>query len=208
MDPTAVLTTVVTNFVKLLPFQFLTIHCYEQGVKFRAGSPVYRCFSDSGMRFWYPLLTRARCGVYYPRLIRGQRTGIHFFWNWIESIKVWPTAEMVMETNYQTVTLRDTKELTVSLTVAYKVIDVEKIHVNVNDFVFSLENLCQGSITEVMARYDRKEFMAGIASIKEEIRNVVNEKVEKWGVHVHALEFVNTPAAKNVRLFSNGSMIG
>jgi len=206
MDATGILTTVIANFANLLPFQFTTIECYEQGVRFRAGNPIATCTSDNGWAFWYPCL-KSFGRVKVPWIKKSKKTGIHFFWNWFEDIKSHEISELVMETNYQTVTMADEEELTVSLTIAYTIKDVEKLFINVHDFDSSLENLCQGKITNIMVKYTRTEFMDTIEDITTEILDILNEKVYDWGVNIHDVNFVNTPSAISIRHLSSEGAI-
>lgn len=202
-DPSSILATLIANFTKLLPFQLKIINCYEQGVKFRAGRPLYKCHYDSGLRFYYPWVKLVNEWIPVPVIKRTGRTGIHFHWNLLETIKIWSIAELVMQTNYQTVTLKDNQELTVSLTICYRVDDVEKMFTNVNDFVSSLENLCQGKITQILTQYNRQEFMDDLLEICQEILDELNERVYDWGVEIKDVNFVDTPAVMSIRHFSD-----
>ena len=203
MDPSTFLLTILHNVTSLIPIRVEMVYCFQQGVKFRFGKPINRCGHRTGARFWYPTLRRWK-KIPYPCLRRTQKTGVHVYWAWVEDIEVWSTAELVMETHYQTVTTLDTQDITVSMSISYRIVNAKKTTVNVQDFKNSTENLAQGFLTDIIMQYTRDEFFEKVDEIAEEMVDKMNEKVySDWGAKILAVNFVNTPKTRSLRLFGD-----
>ena len=197
MDPGSILQTLLSNFAKLLPFRWVTVYSYQTGVKFRFGKDIHSVSHRTGIRS--PKL--ACRGRPIPSLVWSRRTGLHFYWAGVEDIFVLNKVEKVMETQFQTVLTRDGKELTMSMSVAYRIPNARKYWTNVEDFAYSLENLCQSYLTNEVNALQYSEVIRDPEQMSEDMRHSLNRKVREWGTHIVSVALVNNSKARAFRLF-------
>lgn len=199
----SVLSTIVpdliSNITYLIPFRMEIIHTYEQGVKFRFGKDINRCNHRTGIRFF-------KFSKRYPWIKRGNKTGVHFYWAFLESIEVMPCKEITRETQYQTVLTKDGKEVSLSLAFTYEIFNVRWCWTRVTQFQDSMENRCQGTITEVISKMNFSEITQNQAKINKKIFDRLNQEVYDWGVKVTDVKLINTAPARSIRLLSNEMM--
>lgn len=194
MDFTNILSTAIANFTKLLPFRFVILHSYEQGVKFRFGHDINRCNHKTGMRIPYIQF------IPYPRLKRTYRTGIHFYWAWIESIEVESIREQVRETYYQTIKSKDKVEATYSVAYAYYIQNVRKYWTTIEDFDESMDNLIQSYLTEFVGKTDYEQLTESPVKFSSKMLKSINQTTLDWGVEVTRCTLVNNSTGRNIRL--------
>lgn len=108
-----------------------------------------------------------------------------------------------METGLQTVTTKDGVEVTVSLSVCYRIPNAKKYWQNVEDFGPSLENISQSYMTMQISKSDYSEIVADPGKVTESMRLELNKMVRNWGAHISLVAFVNTPRARSIRLLGN-----
>lgn len=189
----------LSNFVYLIPIRIEILHTYEQGVKFRFGKDINRCSSKTGMRFF-------KLKKSFPFIKRGDRTGVHFYWAFFESIQVMPCKEVTKETQYQTVMTKDGKDVTISLSVAYEIFNVRWCWTRVTEFVDSMENRCQSTVSEIISKKTLSEITTSQSKINKTILDKLNSEVYDWGVRVNSVKIINASHAKPIRLLSNNSV--
>lgn len=199
MDPGSILQTLLSNFAKLLPFRWMTVYSYQTGVKFRFGKDIHRVSHRTGIRI--PKLCWRGRGI--PSICWTRRTGLHFYWAGAEDIFVLNKVEKVMETQFQTVLTSDGKELTMSMSVSYRIPNARKYWTNVEDFAYSLENLCQSYLTNEINSLQYKEVIQSPEHMTEEMRHALNQKVRDWGTYVVSIALVNNSKARAFRLFGH-----
>lgn len=194
MDFTNILSTLIANFTKLLPIRFAMVHSYEQGVKFRFGNDINRCNHKTGMRLWYPVLFPL------PRLRKTSKTGIHFYWAWIEDIEIESIREQVRETYYQTIKSKDDIEATYSVAYAYHIKNVKKYWVTIEDFDESMDNLIQSYLTEFVGKVQYTTMTKSPVKFSDKMMESINKKTCHWGVKVTRCTLVNNSTGRNIRL--------
>lgn len=204
MDFTSVLSTIIMNFTKLLPFRFVMLYSYQQGVKFRAGGPINRCNHRTGMRFPVPVLHYWEFDngfwIPYPWVRWTRKTGIHFYWAWLEQIMVCSIAEKIIETQYQTVITKDGKEVTYSMACAYHIFNAERYYTRVEEFDFSLENMVQANLTQVMSELTHEEATKTPRILQENMLDAVRKHADEWGVRITRCILVNNTKGRVIRL--------
>ena len=134
----SIIPDLLANIWKLLPFRLAMVHQYEQGVYFRGGKAISVCTSENGMYFPYHKDK-------FP-WVSFERSGIFFYWAWIENIVVMTNVLQVVETQIQTFSTKDAVELTASFSVSYEIKNALSYWTSVQEFDISLENFIQGII--------------------------------------------------------------
>lgn len=200
IDPSSILTTILSNFTKLFPFRVVTIHTYEQGVKFRGGIDINRCSAKTGAKFpWFK--------KQFPFVKWTSKTGVHFHWALIEEIEIVSCVEDVIETEFQTVTTKDGKEMTVSLSVKYQIFNARHYWTRVTNFAASMENICQGVITTQISNSSYQEITTDPESINENVLSALKDEVFPWGVDVLSVKLVNNAKTSSMRIFGESNYI-
>lgn len=191
--------SVLKNLTFFSPIRFTLIYCYEQGVKYRLGNPVGRLNHRTG--FGMPVFSLN------PKKWMGyKRTGLHFHWAWFESITTHSNQEKVLETQYQTLTTKDGKSLTMSFTFSYKIFNALWMDTRVTDFEHSLENRCQQAVSRCVVEFDKDQICQDPETLLGRINEEISEDVYEWGVEILSVGTVNMVEAKNIRLIGNGGI--
>lgn len=192
----SIIAAVIENLSSLVPFRYTIVHSYETGVKFRFGKDINRCSVKTGARF--PTIHN-----YWPYLRWSARTGFHFYWAF-ESIEVLPCVEQPMDTAYQTVTLKDGKELTVNLAINFTIKNCRKYFVRVHEFSESMENVCQQVVSSTLRELTYDKFIQqGQQDLEELLWEELEEKLFEWGVILNSLTLVNVSKSRSFRLLKD-----
>ena len=115
--------------------------------------------------------------------------GIIFVWPIIETVprKVSLRLYQYMFTSERTLT-RDNIPISVDAVVYYRVVDVEKAILNVENYILATEYAAQTSLREVIGKVELDELLAHREKVAEHIQEILDEKTETWGVKVTSVE--------------------
>ena len=166
----SIIPDLLKNFGKLLPFRFVIIDEYEQGVFFRAGKAVKLCDSNTGIYFPY----------YHKGFpwIRFERSGLHFHWAWIEDLPTITNVLQVMETQIQTFTTKDDTEITVSFSISYEIFDAKTYWTKIQEFDSSLENFVQGQLATTLSQKTYNQIKTHSSKLCSELQDKISKKVD------------------------------
>lgn len=196
-DLSSIVPELLKNIWKLLPFRFVIINEYQQGVFFRCGKAIRLCDVSSGIPFIY---YRKK----FPWLVF-RRTGLHFHWAWIEDIPIITNVLQVMETQIQTISTKDDIDITVSFSISYEIFDSLLYWTKVQEFDSSLENYVQGIIGKTITSKDYSIVKSNSDRLCSTMQKKIQNKVEQWGVRIDAISIINLSKARPIRLLSSGT---
>jgi len=135
------------------------INQYQKGVKFTLGK--YSGIMEPGWRLIFPIIQSH------------QKVDMR-----IKAVDV-PDQEAITKDNIS---------VTVNAVIYYKVIDAEKVIIEVEDFFFAVSQLAQTTMRNVVGEVDLDELLSKRDAIAEKIRKIVDEATDAWGVKVNSVE--------------------
>lgn len=195
----SIIPELLKNIWKLLPFRFVIIDQYQQGVFFRCGKAIKLCNVKTGVPFLYYKKTFP--WAYF------ERSGLHFHWVFIEDIPLITNVLQVMETQIQTISTKDNIDITVSFSISYEIPNALLYWTKVQEFDNSLENFVQGIIGKTITKRNYDSIKNNTTRLCADMQKQIQAKVEQWGVKIDAISLINMTKARPIRLLGAESMI-
>lgn len=134
-------------------------------------------------------------------------TGLHFFWPIVGELVTTECNWDVLETSIQTMRLKDGTEVTFSLGVQYRVVDIVKWWLQIQDHDSTVAETFRGVAGEVARECSTlEEFMADAPSVERRQGRILTEvrrQMEPWGIEVRRARFINMTQAPAVRLITD-----
>lgn len=197
MDISGIIPQIFENFLKLLPFRFRIINSYQQGVKFSFGKDIKKLTHTDGI----PIIKFSKK---FP-WVQFERTGLYFYWAWVQNIYILDSVPIVVETQYQTVKTADDKDVTISAGITYSIEDARSYWTSVQDFEHSIENIVQTAIAEYIISKNLLDIRQNYKNISKEILKILKKRIEGWGVNVKMVNIINFTTSRSLRLLQNGN---
>lgn len=101
----------------------------------------------------------------------------------------------IISTRIDTTSIRSEQTLTkdnvpvvVDAVMYYKPVDVEKCILSVEDYIAATNWAAQSTLREVIGKIELNELLVEREKVGEHLRDIIDEKTEKWGVKVLSVE--------------------
>jgi regulator of protease activity HflC (stomatin/prohibitin superfamily) len=117
--------------------------------------------------------------------------GLNFKLPFIENIRRVDVRLMTMDMQKQEVITKDNISVYVDAVVFYKVIDVKKAVLEVGDYLRNIEQQSLGSLRDVVGEKELDELLSQKESIAKSIKDIVDSKVDAWGVDIDQIKLQN-----------------
>ena len=114
--------------------------------------------------------------------------GLFFKWPIIESVIRRDRRIRTLDIPKQQVITRDNISVGIDAVVFLKVMDTRKTIVEIQDFVYSVKQYAQTTLRNVIGQKDLDELLSKREQIAQEIKKVVDEVTDKWGVDIISVE--------------------
>ena len=141
---------------------------------------------------------RTFLGKYIKRL----GPGWYMYWPWVHQIVYMETQTQVVDLRTQSVQTTDDKEIIVSGAIQYRITDVEKAILNVQDVDASLETLALGIILDFIHRKTMAD-LKEVEALKDELLKGMREAAKGWGVKIEKVYITDLGRTRNFRLLMN-----
>ncbi len=140
--------------------------------------------------------------------------GVVFLFGKITSIKepglVWiiPYFSWMRKVDLRTITLpipaqriitKDNVSLDVSAVAYYKIVDVTKSIVAIENVMSAINQLSQTTMRNIVGKFQLDEILSERNAINGEIRTTLDERTEEWGVIVSAVEIKDIELPENMQ---------
>ncbi len=175
-DVGSILPALLENFARLSPIRAMIIHEYERGVMFS-----------------------------YGRFRKVLPPGLHWYWNWWQSICDLVTVTQCVESQRLVVTTRDHKSIVVSVAVQYSIDNPAAYYLKVQDFDKSFLNMVEGECSRVAATKESDEILTDPAAFGKTIAEYAGRVSSAWGCHIEAVSLPNLAATRVFRLVGDAS---
>ncbi len=114
--------------------------------------------------------------------------GLFFKWPILETYVRRDKRIRTLDIPQQQVITRDNISVGIDAVVFLKVMDTRKTIVEIQDFVYSVKQYAQTTLRNVIGQKDLDELLSKREEIAEEIKKVVDEVTDEWGVDIISVE--------------------
>jgi regulator of protease activity HflC (stomatin/prohibitin superfamily) len=148
------------------------------------------------------------------RVIRQYEKGVVFRFGKIMGLKdpglVWifPYIEWVRKVDLRTITLpippqkiitKDNVSVDISAVAYYQVVDAVKSIVAIENVMSAINQIAQTTVRNICGRFQLDEVLSERDTINQEIRTVLDERTEPWGVVVSVVEIKDIELPENMQ---------
>ena len=150
---------------------FHIVNAYEKGVRFRLG--VFNTIEEPGLHFSIPIFDQ-----------------VHILKTWEHSVPI-PT---------QSVATKDLVTLSLDAVLRYHIVDPQAVVVSIDDADRAGTEIALAAIKEAVGEVSYEKLISERRDINEKIKEVVDSKVEPWGLRILGVEIKKSiPVDQNVQ---------
>ncbi|NBB85539.1 MAG: slipin family protein [Bacteroidetes bacterium] len=166
----SLLAALVVAGLAFASYMFKVVNEYERGVRFTFGK--------------------------YDRLMEpGLRTVIPFVQSWH---RVDMRVKAVDVPKQESIT-KDNVTVSINAVIYYKVRDARKAVIEVERYMYAVKQLAQTTMRNVVGRVDLDELLTRRDKIAKQIREIIDEQTDPWGIEVHSVELKDIILAEDMK---------
>ena len=128
--------------------------------------------------------------------------GFYFHWPIIQTILYTTVTTQVKDLRSQSIPSKGGRDLILSGAIKYKIVDIRKAMLEVQDYDRSLEALSLGVLLAVASTMTEDELI-DTERLGDEILKKIREEASGWGLKLQRVYITDLGRAKNVRLLTN-----
>jgi regulator of protease activity HflC (stomatin/prohibitin superfamily) len=106
---------------------------------------------------------------------------------------------VTMEIPSQKIITRDNVSIDIAAVAYFKVIDPQKSVVAIENFYLAVNQISQTTVRNVVGQFSLDQLLAKTSDINKQIRGVIDEHTEPWGVQVTAVEIKDIVLPENMQ---------
>ena len=107
---------------------------------------------------------------------------------WIERMQRVSLRVAVNDVTPQDVITKDNVSVSVNAVLMFRVTEPEKAVIEVEEFGFAISQIAQTTLRSALGRADLDDLLSEREKLNEDLKNIVKEHCEPWGVEVQAME--------------------
>lgn len=174
----------------------------EQLIEFARENPVVVAFAVIGaLRTLGTTVRSGYTGLFFNcgRATRVLEPGFVFKIPFFQAVKVVPTRSRTMDVPHQKVTSADGLVWFVDVNLVYRVVDVRKALIEIDDLVHGMKQMMAISVQEIV-RCSGREDLRLSGELDGQLERAMERRLEPWGVEVERAGFTSVkPSAKTLR---------
>lgn len=113
--------------------------------------------------------------------------GLRWFIPYIQTMHKIDLRIMTVDVPKQEVMTKDNIPVNINAVVYFKVKDPEKAVIQISDYVFAVIQQSQSALKDVIGTNDLDTILSERKRIGEEIKDIVDQATEKWGIDIDAI---------------------
>lgn len=129
--------------------------------------------------------------------------GWYFVWPIIQEVITMEVVTQLVDLLPQTIRTTDGHELVTSGAIRYRIVDIEKAILAVQDLDKALSTLALGVILDYMQVRTLEECM-NVEGVKKELRKALANEASGWGIKIEQVYLTDLGKVKSLRLFGDG----
>jgi len=166
----SLLAALVVAALAFASYMFKVVNEYERGVRFTFGK--YDRVMEPGLRIVVPF------------------------------VQTWHRVDMrvkAVDVPKQESITKDNVTVSINAVIYYKVRDAEKAVIEVERYMYAVKQLAQTTMRNVVGQVDLDELLARRDKIAKQIREVIDEQTDPWGIDVHSVELKDIILAEDMK---------
>ncbi len=128
--------------------------------------------------------------------------GWYFFWPLIQDVPFATVTTQVIDLRPQSVFIKSGRNLTVSGIIKYKVVDIRKAMLDVQDYDRSLQALSLGVLLSILSITPDVEELSP-SEIGEQVLRGIREEAVGWGLKIQKVYISDFGHVRNIRLLTD-----
>jgi regulator of protease activity HflC (stomatin/prohibitin superfamily) len=135
-------------------------------------------------------------------------SGLYWFTPLHQEIRIENVKPQVMDLLPQTITLKNTDQVSFSVNIEYEIEDVEANILNVHLFKFSMEAASRVHLARRIRKLDSLvALLANQDDIERGLRRTLRDKAKRWGVKVHDVGMTDLSSSRTIRLLGDAHAV-
>ncbi|KKL17562.1 hypothetical protein LCGC14_2484290, partial [marine sediment metagenome] len=130
--------------------------------------------------------------------------GWYLLWPIIQEIFYTTVTPQVVDIRSQSVISKEGINMTVSGAIKYRVSDIRKAMLEIQDYDRSLETLSLGVLLEVVSTLPEEE-LHDVGHLGDLVLKKIREEASGWGLRLQKVYITDLGQVKNIRLLTNGA---
>lgn len=143
---------------------------------------------------------RVRRGVVREELT----AGLHWRWWFIDEVKTWPSNQQALDLATASITTTDGVAISVSANVAYRMVSIRLMWLNVWDTVRTMKQLALGEIASHCAHRPWAELRDQRPVLEAALVIAINARVAPWGLIVERVHLTDLVITRGHRHYVDG----
>lgn len=140
--------------------------------------------------------------ILFGKFVKILKPGWYIYWPWIHEVQWAIVKPQVVDLRAQSVGTIDGKSLVVSGAIQYKITDIKKALLEVQDYDKSLETLALGIILEFV-KNKTSALCHDTDLLKQEILKGIRDAASGWGLKIDKVYITDFDKSRNLRLLTN-----
>jgi len=140
--------------------------------------------------------------ITFGKRVKALEAGWYIIWPLIQRLVWMEVQSQVVDLRNQSIRTIDGHELIVSGAVQYKIVDIEKAIINIQDVDKSIETLSLGIIMDFISTKVIEDCKS-MESLKKEILKGLRDAASGWGLKIEKVYITDLGRTKNLRLLLN-----
>ncbi len=131
-------------------------------------------------------------------------SGWYLYWPIIQEIFFATVTTRVKDIRCQSIPLKDGRDIVISGAIKYRVSDIRKAMLEVNDYEDSLEALSLGALLSVVSTMAESE-LSNVEQLGDSIVKKIREEASGWGLKIQKVYITDLGRTRNIRLLTNNT---
>ncbi|MDD2943006.1 MAG: slipin family protein [bacterium] len=122
------------------------------------------------------------------RLMKARGPGLIFLIPFVEKMRRVDTRTITMDVPPQDIITRDNVSVKVNAVVYFRVIDVNKAVVEVENYLYATSQLAQTTLRSICGEAELDELLVGREALNGKIQEILDNSTDPWGIKVSMVE--------------------
>lgn len=181
---------VIVLAIAYIKFGVIIVKQMEEVIIERLGK--YHKTLTPGLNFIIPFID-APCGIEWKERQKGLDGQVYTYNKILKSIN---KRETVYDFPRQNVITKDNVTISINALLYFQIVDAKSAVYEISNLLDAIEKLTQTNLRQLVGKLDLDETLISRDQINQELREILDEATNKWGVKVNRVELqdINPPA--------------
>jgi len=135
----------------------------------------------------------------FGKIVGTKEPGLNVIIPFIDILRKVDMRTVTMPVQPQKIITKDNVSVDVSVVAYYKVVDAMKSIVAIENVMNAINQIAQTTVRNIVGRFQLDEILSERDAINAEIKNVLDEHTEPWGIQVSVVEIKDIELPENMQ---------